>query len=261
MQRALLAFRLCGLLGTCGAAAALASKPPSHLAKHPARGGTPVGPAINPDAVLLRYMYDGGQLSQGRLCELTPARPDAATGREVLAALVADGVDLGRFYPCVYETAASTGGWLPLLRHVRSLDGDADGGAAGGEDDEVVLPLAGCDAGDENSDGVVSRRIDVKLFARASPARDASEAEEAATPCGALPVSGYFGVGVVNTKNQANVGTLWRSAYQLGAQFVFTVGTRYRHAPTDTVRATQRLPLFEVREHSSLHPPVVHRCE
>ena len=66
-----------------------------------------------------------------------------------------------------------------------------------------------------------------------------------ATPSGDIPVSGYFGADVVNTKNQANVGTLWRSAYQLGASFIFTIGTRYRHAPTDTVRATQRLPMYE----------------
>ena len=64
-------------------------------------------------------------------------------------------------------------------------------------------------------------------------------------PCGDIPIGGYCAIGVLNTKNQANVGTLWRSAYQLGCQFIFTIGTRYRQQPTDTVRAVQRMPLFE----------------
>ena len=48
--------------------------------------------------------------------------------------------------------------------------------------------------------------------------------------------SGYFGVGIVNGKSEANQGTLWRSAYQLGASFIFTVGARFDHR-TDTVPA------------------------
>lgn len=201
------------------------SSVPSSLAKHPARGGTPVSPAaFQPNHVLLRYMYDGGQLSQGRLCAFVPGNAEAATGGEVMDTLRKDGVDLDRFYACVYETAASTGGWLRC------------------EDRALQLPLA-----DWNEDvGAVARRVDVKLFTRA-PAADleANQAEQSATPCGDIPINGYFGIGVVNTKNQANVGTLWRSSYQLGASFIFTIGTRYRHAPTDTVRATQRLPMFQ----------------
>ena len=30
----------------------------------------------------------------------------------MLRTLEEDGVDLERFYPCIYETSASTGGWL-----------------------------------------------------------------------------------------------------------------------------------------------------
>ena len=196
------------------------------LSKHPARGGTPISPAsFASGEVLLRYMYDGGMLSQGRLCSFLPANGEVATGGEVLDSLVKDGVDLERFYPTVYETAKSTGGWLRC------------------EDENMQLPLADWNG---DVDGAVARRIDVKLFPRESSAdMDANQAQQMATPSGDIPVSGYFGVGVVNTKNQANVGTLWRSAYQLGASFIFTIGTRYRHAPTDTVRATQRLPMYE----------------
>lgn len=198
----------------------------SGLAKHPARGGTPISPAaFASDQVLLRYMYDGGTLSQGRLCAFTPSLLDVATAGEVLRTLEEDGVDLERFYPCIYETSASTGGWLRC------------------EDETMQLPLADWDA---VTDAAVARRIDVKLFPRDGGADlEANAAEQTLTPCGDLPMSGYFAIGVVNTKNQANVGTLWRSAYQLGASFIFTIGTRYRHAPTDTVKATQRLPTFQ----------------
>ena len=39
---------------------------------------------------------------------------------------------------------------------------------------------------------------------------------------------GYFGVGIYQPKHWENVGTLWRSAYQLGASFLVVVGSRPR---------------------------------
>ena len=39
---------------------------------------------------------------------------------------------------------------------------------------------------------------------------------------------GYFGIGILGGKNEANQGTLWRSAWQLGAAFTFTVVGRCR---------------------------------
>ena len=39
-----------------------------------------------------------------------------------------------------------------------------------------------------------------------------------------LPPPGYHAIGIVGGKNLDNAGTLWRSAYQLGASFMFTVG-------------------------------------
>ena len=143
----------------------------------------------------------------------------------MLATLAADGVDLERFEACAYETACSTGGWLPL-------------------DETAHVPLS--PPPEDGACVAPSRRIDVKLCARGAAREDARRAAAEADPCGEIPISGYSAIGVVNTKNQANVGTLWRSAYQLGANFIFTIGTRYRHQPTDTVRAVQRMPLFEL---------------
>lgn len=198
--------------------------------RHPALKGDPLSPLLDDGTVLLRYMYDGGVLSQGRLCRVKPAASSFISGEEIFAALRADDVDLDRFYACVYETRLSTGGWLRINE----------------KDAAVELPAVDLDPGSP------SCRVDVKLCVRAAPDGDARLAMAAdEPPCGDIPVSGYCAVGVVNAKNQANVGTLWRSAYQLGAQFIFTIGTRYRQQPTDTVRAVQRMPLFELNSWSS----------
>lgn len=53
---------------------------------------------------------------------------------------------------------------------------------------------------------------------------------------------GFFEIGVVNGKSCENIGTLWRSAFQLGATGIFTVGRRYDRHPTDTLNATKHVP-------------------
>jgi tRNA (guanosine-2'-O-)-methyltransferase len=55
---------------------------------------------------------------------------------------------------------------------------------------------------------------------------------------------GYFGIGIENTKTAVNVGTLWRSAYLMGAAFMFTIGRRYKRQSSDTVGAVRHIPLF-----------------
>jgi len=61
-------------------------------------------------------------------------------------------------------------------------------------------------------------------------------------------VTGYFGIGIVKPKHDANVGTLWRSAWQLGAGFIFTVATRFKYEASDTTQAHKQLPLFKYDE-------------
>ena len=55
---------------------------------------------------------------------------------------------------------------------------------------------------------------------------------------------GYFGIGIENMKTGVNIGTLWRSAYSLGASFIFVIGNRYRHQASDTVKAMKHIPLY-----------------
>lgn len=55
---------------------------------------------------------------------------------------------------------------------------------------------------------------------------------------------GFFAIGILNPKTEHNIGTLWRSAYVLGASYIFTVGKRYKKQQSDVVKAWARIPLF-----------------
>lgn len=53
----------------------------------------------------------------------------------------------------------------------------------------------------------------------------------------------FFEIGVYNPRNSVNIGTLWRSAYQLGAAGIFTIGRPYRKQSSDTAGTLDRIPL------------------
>lgn len=55
---------------------------------------------------------------------------------------------------------------------------------------------------------------------------------------------GYFGIGVENSKTRFNLGTLWRSAHNFGADFIFVIGNRYKPEPSDTTKAWRSVPLY-----------------
>ena len=235
-----------------------------------------VSPTLPPDCLLLRYFYEGGTISEGQLCPMaSPARSPAASasaasesiapasaagetidpgaasvgGLDVLRALEHDGVDLSLFYACCYEARASGGGWLPLLREVTDPNAELSAEAC-----DVRLPLPS---------GATSPRVDVKLIRRHSISHEAALAEAASSPTASLRPKGHFAIGIVQAKSADNVGTLWRSAYQLGASFIFTVARRYREqqepAPAgrtraragDTLDVPSRMPLLELDDWSS----------
>lgn len=56
---------------------------------------------------------------------------------------------------------------------------------------------------------------------------------------------GYFGIGVYHPKNTTNIGTLWRSAQNFVASFMFTIGRRYKYQHADTTKAWRSMPLYE----------------
>lgn len=58
---------------------------------------------------------------------------------------------------------------------------------------------------------------------------------------------GYCGIGIYNIKNKINYGTLFRSAYAFGANFIFLIGKRFEKQCTDTTRSERHIPLFEYK--------------
>jgi tRNA G18 (ribose-2'-O)-methylase SpoU len=54
---------------------------------------------------------------------------------------------------------------------------------------------------------------------------------------------GYFEIGIYTPRNDINIGTLWRSAHQLGAAGIFTIGRRYRRQTSDPFAVDEHIPL------------------
>jgi tRNA G18 (ribose-2'-O)-methylase SpoU len=71
---------------------------------------------------------------------------------------------------------------------------------------------------------------------------------------------GYCGIGIVNGKTPPNLGTLWRSADLLGADFVFTVGSRYKPQNSDTLKSWRHMPLWRFDTMPELHRALPLEC-
>jgi len=55
---------------------------------------------------------------------------------------------------------------------------------------------------------------------------------------------GFWGIGIYHPKTEANIGTLWRSAFLYGADFIFTIGRRYKSQSSDTIKTPRHIPLW-----------------
>ena len=71
---------------------------------------------------------------------------------------------------------------------------------------------------------------------------------------------GYFGIGIYNGKTPSNLGTLWRSAAILNADFIFTIGRRYRVQCSDTTKAHRHIPLFHYEDAEDFFKHVPYDC-
>ena len=71
---------------------------------------------------------------------------------------------------------------------------------------------------------------------------------------------GYFGIGVENLIYEQNLGTLWRSALNLGADFIFTIGRRYKHQASDTVKAERHIPFYEYLTFEDFYKAIPRGC-
>ena len=72
---------------------------------------------------------------------------------------------------------------------------------------------------------------------------------------------GYFGIGIERSKTEANVGTLWRSAFALGAAFVFTIGKRYPRQASDTTESWRHIPLLEFATVEDFRAHIPYDCQ
>lgn len=72
---------------------------------------------------------------------------------------------------------------------------------------------------------------------------------------------GYFEIGICHGKSAANVGTLWRSAFQLGAHGIFTIGRRYPRQASDTVKAFRHVPMREHADFDAFMAALPYDCQ
>lgn len=71
---------------------------------------------------------------------------------------------------------------------------------------------------------------------------------------------GYCAIGVYRGKTSHNLGTLWRSAYILGANFIFTVENKYKKQSSDVLRTWSRIPLFHHKSFDDLLNNIPYDC-
>ena len=72
---------------------------------------------------------------------------------------------------------------------------------------------------------------------------------------------GYCGIGIIKPKTLINLGSLWRSAYCLGADFIFTIGDRYHRQASDTVAATKHVPYWRFTDFEDFHAHIPFDCQ
>ncbi len=72
---------------------------------------------------------------------------------------------------------------------------------------------------------------------------------------------GYFGIGVYKPKTSENIGTLWRSAYQFGASFIFTIDAIYKSQPSDIYKSYRHIPLIQFKNLETFQNSVFYDCQ
>ena len=222
---------------------------------------------LETDRIVLRFVYRGESLRNGRVINLTSA--DSLQGWEILRVLGAEeaNVDLQRW--AVFFYAQDLEGWQRLLP------------------DSVVTPKLSSTPGG----GDPVRRIELMMEAKVGGGEAAPISTErlASTAVAALPTEGiepeadgYFGIGaypsttngqtwiqpkptatgVFNSKTVENVGTLWRSAYMLGAAFIFTIGSRnVWEKAADTYKSWRRVPAFRYESWDAFCSVAPYNCQ
>lgn len=72
---------------------------------------------------------------------------------------------------------------------------------------------------------------------------------------------GYYAIGIFRGKTHHNLGTLWRSAFVLGAKYIFTIENKYKKQTSDVVRAWSRIPLFHYKTFEEFTKNIPYDCQ
>lgn len=188
--------------------------------------------------VVLRYVYPGVTPKNGRVVTVSWARCGGAgggegdvsgeddvaqqqnqnrvvvlTGAEVTAQLARDGVDTTRWALRYYHKAHE--GWMRVEPDTRVA---------------FTSPH--------------QMRLELALEPASTTTKPSSPSDGNRRVLAEEERDGYFGIGIYGGKNEANQGTLWRSAWQLGAAFTFTVGARFEKTSSDTTKTWTSLPAY-----------------
>ena len=73
--------------------------------------------------------------------------------------------------------------------------------------------------------------------------------------------NGFFGIGIMHGSKQNNIGTLWRSAYIMGASFIFTIDHKYKHQCSDVQRAWTKIPLYQYDSFEAFYSNLPYDCQ
>lgn len=71
---------------------------------------------------------------------------------------------------------------------------------------------------------------------------------------------GYFGIGCYNMKTSYNYGSLFRTAQVFGADFIFLIGCRFKHQPSDTMKSWKHIPAFTYADWEDFNSHRPHDC-
>lgn len=72
---------------------------------------------------------------------------------------------------------------------------------------------------------------------------------------------GYFGLAMYHPKNKYNWGSLIRTANLLGADFICTIGRRFKEQSSDTLKTHRHLPVYEYKNFQDFYDHMPHGCQ
>ena len=184
--------------------------------------------------LVVRYIYRGETLRNGRVLELPQGGESAhVSGATILDALKSAEANapVHRLMPFFYSKRLE--GWQPLTPQVDVPVGDIPARV------EIMLeqPVLSHEA---MASLLTAERLPGSLSASAVTA-----VGDPRTQASFGAREGFYGIGIYNSKSADNVGTLWRTAFMLGASYIFTIGSRNAwEKSADTYKAWRHVPAF-----------------